>query len=78
MEVIAVTTVYLHANERTQTIHCSDGSQGVVQLAVPYYQFRFYSHQHPSFWLKQSQLQDGATVKVRDIQSTDDFQLKLI
>lgn len=52
MEVIAVTTVYLHANERTQTIHCSDGSQGVVQLAAPYYQFRFYSHQHPSFWLK--------------------------
>lgn len=42
-----MTTVYLHANERTQTIHCSDGSQGVVQLAAPYYQFRFYSHQHP-------------------------------
>ncbi|KRK59925.1 hypothetical protein [Limosilactobacillus antri] len=73
-----MTTVYLHDNQQTQTIHCSDGSQGVMQLAAPYYQFRFYSHQHPSFCLVQSQIHDGATITVKDIQSRDDFQLKLV
>lgn len=73
-----MTTIYLHNNGQAQAIHCSDGSQGVVQLAAPYYEFRFYNHQHPGFWLAPNQFHDGETMVVKDIQSVDDFRLKFV
>ncbi|MGM9892055.1 hypothetical protein [Limosilactobacillus sp.] len=77
-----MTTVFVHNDDQTQAIHCSDGSQGVMQVnlkdSAPYYAFRFYSHVHPSFWVNQDQFHDGEDVVVKDIQSEDDFQLKFV
>ena len=82
MEVLEVTTIFVHDNDKTQTIHCSDGSQGVMTVSeessAPYYNFKFYSHEHPGFWVDQDQFHDGESVTVQDIQSDDQFQLKFV
>ena len=82
MEVLKVTTVFVHGDDKTQTIHCSDGSQGVMQVSqknsAPYYAFRFYSYVHPSFWVDQDQFHNGEDIVVKDIQSEDDFKLQFV
>lgn len=77
-----MTTIYVHDSEQTQAVRCSDGSQGVMQVnqkdSAPYYGFRFYSHEHPSFWVNRNQFHDGEGIVVKDIQSEDDFRLKFV
>ena len=77
-----MTTVFVHDDDKTQTIHCSDGSQGVMQVSqknsAPYYAFRFYSYVHPSFWVDQDQFHNGEDIVVKDIQGLYDFQLLFV
>lgn len=81
MEVLKVTTVYVHNDDKTQTIHCSDGSQGVMRVdlkdSAPY-AFKFYGHQHPSFWVSHDEFHDGKGIVVKDIQGEEDFELKFV
>ena len=77
-----MTTVFVHDDDKTQTIHCSDGSQGVMQVSqknsAPYYAFRFYSYVHPSFWVDQDQFHNGEDIVVKDIQRLYYFQLPFV
>lgn len=77
-----MTTVYVHDDDKTQAVHCSDGSQGVMRVnlkdSAPFFNFQFYSHKHPSFWVNKTQFHDGENIKVKDIQSQDQFQLKFV
>ena len=77
-----MTTVYVHDNDKTQTIHCSDGSQGVMQVisvdSAPLYNFSFYGHAHLDFWLDQNQYHQGEEVSVQGVLDYDQFQLQFI
>ena len=80
MEVLKVTTVFVHDNDKTQTVHCSDGTQGVMQItdvdSAPKYDFKFYGHAHPGFYLDADQYHSGEELKVEDVLDTEEFQLK--
>jgi hypothetical protein len=82
MEVLKVTTVYVHNNNQSQTIKCSDGSQGVMRIhnddVAPHYDFKFYGHAHLGFWLDQDQFHDGEAVVVKGVLDRDDFQLHFV
>lgn len=80
--MLGVTTVYVHDNDKTQTVSCSDRSQGVMEVenndSAPLYDFRFYGHAHPEFFLDQNQFHDGEQLTVDDIMNKEQFQLKFV
>lgn len=78
--MLKVTIVYVHNNSQSQTITCSDGSQGVMRVAddVPRYDFKFYNHAHLGFWLTQDQFHDGKSLIVKGILEKDKFKLQFI
>ena len=82
MKVLKVTTVFVHDDDKTQTVHCSDGTQGVMQISnadsAPKYDFRFYGHTHPSFFLNADQYHSGIELTVADVLDTEKFQLKFV
>lgn len=78
-----MTTVYVHGNGKgTQTVKCSDGSQGVMQISsedsAPMYNFKFYGHAHLGFWVDQDQFHNGEEINVKGTLDHDQFQLKFV
>ncbi|MDO4903219.1 MAG: hypothetical protein Q3959_03045 [Limosilactobacillus sp.] len=75
-------TVFVQNNDKTQTVRCSDGSQGVMQFdkdsSAPFYKFQFYAHRHPSFWVSSRQFTDGKKVVVKDVDHEENFTLKFV
>lgn len=80
--MLAVTIVYIHDNGKTQTVSCSDRTQGIMRVAphdsAPMYDFKFYGHAHPGFYLDQNHFHDGEQLTVDDVLSKEEFQLKFI
>lgn len=78
-----MTTVYVHDDdEKAQTIHCSDGTQGIMQISendsAPMYNFNFYGHAHLGFCVDQDQFHNGEEVDVKGVLDKDQFQLKFV
>lgn len=77
-----MTTVYVHNNNQSQAITCSDGSQGVMRVndvdAAPRYDFKFYGHSHLGFWLNQAQFHDGQSLVVKGILDKDKFKIQFV
>lgn len=76
-----MTTVYVKPNVKDETISCSDGARGEMVVAPQaegvHYEFTFYGHAHPRFWMTKSQFRDGAKLRVRDIVHDETFQIKM-
>lgn len=77
-----MTTVFVHDNDKTQTVHCSDGTQGVMYItdidSASKYDFKFYGHAHPGFYLTADQYHSGEELKVEDVLDTEEFQLEFV
>lgn len=77
-----MTTVYVHDNDQSQTVTCSDGAQGVMRVdnvdKTPHYDFKFYGHSHLGFWLDQDQFHDGESLVVKGVLDEDDFKLQFV
>lgn len=75
-----MTTVYVNADDKDETISCSDGAQGEMAVAPQangvHYEFTFYGHAHPHFWLTKSQFHDGEQLRVRDLVHDETFKIK--
>lgn len=77
-----MTTVYVHNNNQSQTVACSDGSHGVMRISnvdvAPRYSFKFYSHAHLGFWLDQTQFHDGKSLIVKGILEKEHFKIQFV
>ena len=77
-----MTTVYIKPDQKDETISCSDGSHGAMVVAPQaqgeHYEFTFYGHAHPTFWLTQSQFHDGEQLRVRDMVHDETFKIHFI
>ncbi|MBB1079627.1 hypothetical protein H5S09_07090 [Limosilactobacillus sp. STM2_1] len=77
-----MTTVYVHNNNQSQTVACSDGSQGVMRISnidvAPHYSFKFYSHAHMGFWLNQDQFHDGQSLVVKGVLENEQFKIQFV
>lgn len=64
-----------------QTFTCSDHSSGAVTVRPgadgEYYEFSFYAHAHPSFWVPASALVDGHQVRVAGVSDSEVFTLSV-
>ena len=64
-----MTTIYVHNNNQSQNITCSDGIQ---------YSFKFYSHAHLGFWLDKHQFYDGKSLIVKGILEDERLEIKFV
>lgn len=75
-----MTTVFVKPDAKDETIKCSDGAYGEMEVAPQtdglHYEFTFYGHTHPHFWLTKGQFHDGAQLRVRDTVSDEIFKIK--
>ena len=82
MGVLKVTTVYVHNNNQSQAVVCSDGSQGVMRISnidvAPRYSFKFYSHAHLGFWLDKEQFHNGKSLIVKGVLENERFKIQFI
>ena len=46
--------------------------------SAPKYDFKFYGHAHPGFFLNADQYHSGEELKVEDVLDTEEFQLKFV
>ena len=80
--MLKVTIIYVHNNNRSQTVTCSDGTHGVMRVnnadEAPRYDFNFYGHSHLGFWLTLDQFHDDEEINVKGVLDHDQFQIKFI
>lgn len=80
--MLNLTTIYVHNNNQSQTVACSDGTQGVMRVkdngVVSHYSFKFYSHAHLGFWLDKTQFRDGKSLIVKGILENEKFKIRFI
>ncbi len=73
-----MTIIYVHDNNQSQNITCSDGSQGVLRVSKLNNAIKFYSHAHLGFWLDKHQFYDGKSLIVKGVLENERLEIKFI
>ena len=77
-----MTIIYVHDNNQSQNVTCSDGSQGVLRVSklnnAMRYSFKFYSHAHLGFWLDKHQFYDGKSLIVKGDLENERLEIKFV